>query len=183
MVKKVGKMKKSLILKTAIVLAASSAFASTASASCGNGSLYCNASSQGSSYAMSSHQSSYMPFTSSASLSGPISMNGLGANEFLQPTSCPVNVNALESGQTVLGCYNVAKRTPRVTYSAPQYVQVVRPIIYVRYPVPTPVQVVRPVVQVPVPVPVPVYQPRPQPMPMCGMPMMPQPPMQRGCGW
>ncbi len=181
-------MKKSLIMKTAIVLAVSSAFATTASASCGNGNLYCSASSQGSNYAMSSQssyghssygQSSYMPFTSSAPMSGPISINGLGANEFLQPTSCPVNVNGLESGQTVLGCYNVARRTQRMSYhyAAPRYVQVVHPIIYVRYAVPTPVYTV------PIPVPVPVYQPRPQPMPMCGVPMMPRPPMYRGCGW
>ena len=55
---------------------------------------------------------------------------GLGANESLQATNCPVNVYGAGDGQ-VLGCYNVVKPVPQTTYY-----RVVRPIVYVRYPVP-----------------------------------------------
>lgn len=58
------------------------------------------------------------------------SVPGLGINESLQATSCPVSVHN-PSGGRVLGCYNVVKPVPQTTYY-----RVVRPIIYVRYPVP-----------------------------------------------
>jgi len=187
-------MKKSILVKSAIALALTAGFSSSASASCSAGSVYCgstsmqplssysSSSSLGTSYTGGSYTSSYgsssaptlVPFSSAAATTGPIRMNGLGSSEYLQPTSCPVNVNGLQSGQSVLGCYSVMKQSQqasRIHYGAPQTVRVVRPIIYVRYPVPTPVY------NVPVPVPMPFYGPRP----MCGAPMMP-PPMRR-CGW
>jgi len=58
------------------------------------------------------------------------SVPGLGYNESLQATSCPVNVHGTGEGR-VLGCYNVVKQVPQTTYY-----RVVRPVIYVRYPVP-----------------------------------------------
>lgn len=58
------------------------------------------------------------------------SVAGLGLNESLRPTSCPVNVYNPNGGQ-VLGCYNVVKPVPQTTYY-----RIVRPVIYVRYPVP-----------------------------------------------
>jgi len=58
------------------------------------------------------------------------SVAGLGMNESLQPTTCPVSVHN-PSGARVLGCYNVVKPVPQTTYY-----RVVRPVIYVRYPVP-----------------------------------------------
>ncbi|WP_034388946.1 hypothetical protein [Hellea balneolensis] len=58
------------------------------------------------------------------------SVPGLGANESLQATSCPVSVHN-PSGAKVLGCYNVVKPVPQTTYY-----RVVRPVVYVRYPVP-----------------------------------------------
>lgn len=58
------------------------------------------------------------------------SVPGLGANESLQATNCPVGVYGTGEGQ-VLGCYNVVKPVPQTTYY-----RVVRPVIYVRYPVP-----------------------------------------------
>ncbi|WP_427453158.1 hypothetical protein [Litorimonas sp. WD9-15] len=61
------------------------------------------------------------------------SVAGLGYNESLQATSCPVNVYGTSSGSTVLGCYNVVKPVPQTTYY-----RVVRPVIYVRYPVAVP---------------------------------------------
>jgi hypothetical protein len=60
----------------------------------------------------------------------PSSVPGLGYNESLQATNCPVNVYGSGEG-TVLGCYNVVKPVPQTTYY-----RVVRPVIYVRYPVP-----------------------------------------------
>lgn len=63
------------------------------------------------------------------------SVPGLGSNESLQSTDCPVNVYN-PTGARVLGCYNVVKQVPQTNY-----VRVVRPIIYVRTPVPTPVAV------------------------------------------
>jgi len=62
------------------------------------------------------------------------SVAGLGYNESLQPTSCPVNVYGTSSGSTVLGCYNVVKPVQQTAYY-----RIVRPVIYVRYPVPVPV--------------------------------------------
>ncbi len=187
-------MKKLILVKSVMALALTAGFSSAANASCSAGSVYCgssslqplssysSSSSLGTSYTGGSYSSSYgtssaptlVPFSSSAATTGPIRMSGLGASEYLQPTSCPVNVNGLQSGQSVLGCYSVMKQSQSssIHYGAPQTVRVVRPIIYVRYPVPTPV------FNVPVPVPVPVFGPRP----MCGAPMMPRP-MMRGCGW
>jgi len=63
----------------------------------------------------------------------PTSVPGLGYNESLQSTNCPVNVYGAGEG-TVLGCYNVVKPVPQTTYY-----RVVRPVVYVRYPVPVPV--------------------------------------------
>lgn len=63
------------------------------------------------------------------------SVPGLGSNESLQATNCPVNVYN-PTGARVLGCYNVVKQVPQTNY-----VRVVRPVVYVRYPVPTPVAV------------------------------------------
>lgn len=76
---------------------------------------------------------------------------GLGSNESLRPTTCPVAVHN-PGGNAVLGCYNVVKQwtPPTVHYQHHQGYQyqyhrpaprpiayrVVRPIIYVRYPVP-----------------------------------------------
>ncbi|MEP3655983.1 MAG: hypothetical protein ABJO36_13900 [Litorimonas sp.] len=58
------------------------------------------------------------------------SVPGLGYNESLRATNCPVNVFGAGEGR-VLGCYNVVKPVPQTTYY-----RVVRPVIYVRYPVP-----------------------------------------------
>ena len=72
-----------------------------------------------------------IPFTSTASVPG------LGANESLVPTSCPVNVYN-PGGAKVLGCYSVSKPKP-MPLPRVNYTRVVRPVVYVRYPVPTPV--------------------------------------------
>ena len=58
------------------------------------------------------------------------SVPGLGMNESLQATNCPVNVYGSGEGR-VLGCYNVVKPVPQTTYY-----RVVHPVVYVRYPVP-----------------------------------------------
>lgn len=58
------------------------------------------------------------------------SVPGLGLNQSLQPTDCPVNVHNPD-GARVLGCYNVVEPVPQTSYY-----QVVRPVVYVRYPVP-----------------------------------------------
>ena len=58
------------------------------------------------------------------------SVSGLGFNESLQATSCPVSVYNPGGGK-VLGCYNVVKPVPQTSYY-----RVVRPVVYVRYPVP-----------------------------------------------
>ena len=60
----------------------------------------------------------------------PASVPGLGFNESLQATNCPVNVHDNGEGR-VVGCYNVVKPVPQTTYY-----RVVRPVVYVRYPVP-----------------------------------------------
>ena len=174
---------KKVLIKSAIALAMTAGVSTTAAAGCGAGSLYCNSGSSvpslstynSTSYSSySSGATQYVPFSSaSAPSNGSFSIAGLGSNEFLQPTSCPVNVNGMQAGQSVLGCYSVMKQTPRITYAQPHTTRIVRPIIYVRYPVPTPVYTV------PVPVPTPYYRP----MPMCGAPMMMPRPMSRGCGW
>lgn len=80
-----------------------------------------------------------VPFTTTSASISNYRVNGMGANEFLSPTNCPVSVYN-PSGAKVLGCYSVSKPAP-VSYTVPSVhtVRVVRPIIYVRYPVPTPV--------------------------------------------
>lgn len=68
---------------------------------------------------------------STISFSGsPASVPGLGLNESLQATNCPVNVHDNGDGQ-VVGCYNVVRSVPQTSFY-----RVVRPVIYVRYPVP-----------------------------------------------
>lgn len=96
-----------------------------------------SATSYGSSYGTGSTSS---PYTGSGvemfGFSGSTaSISGLGANESLQATNCPVDVYN-PTGARVLGCYNVVKQVPQTNY-----VRVVRPVVYVRYPVPTPVAV------------------------------------------
>lgn len=76
---------------------------------------------------------SVAPLTSSV-------LSGLGANESLQSTTCPVSVHNPGSAK-VLGCYNVVKPAPRpavrtVVKTVPTVYRVVRPVIYVRTPVP-----------------------------------------------
>lgn len=73
-------------------------------------------------------------------------VTGLGANESLQATSCPVSVYNPGGGK-VLGCYNVVKPVPQTTYY-----RVVRPIVYVRYPVPVAVPTCAPRCAPPAPV-------------------------------
>lgn len=173
-------MKPSVLIKGAMALALTAGFSASANAQCSNGSLYCG-SSGSTIQPLSSYNSGaaqYIPFSSNASTSGNISIAGLGANESLTPTSCPVNVNGLQSGESVLGCYQVMKQnqsTVRYHYGAPNTVRMVRPIVYVRYPVPTPVY------RIPVPVPTP--YPAPMFRPGCGGPMLPPPPpwMRGGC--
>ena len=136
----------SLIFKAAAATVATLSLATAASASCGN-SLYCGQSTA--SYApttnytttMSSYQADATYGTGSISetytandtynFSGSTtSVAGLGHNERLQATNCPVNVHGAGEGK-VIGCYNVVKPVPQTTYY-----RVVRPVIYVRYPVP-----------------------------------------------
>ena len=186
-------MKPTVLVKSAMALALTAGFSVTAGASCGNN-LYCGSSGSANLQPLSSYNSGatqYVPFTSTASTSGNISIPGLGINESLAPTSCPVNVNGLQSGQSVLGCYQVMRQTtPKPTvryhYGAPNTTRVVRPIVYVRYPVPTPVIGV----PYPVPTPRPVFRPGFHPgfVPafrpgMCGGPVLPHPMMYGRCGW
>jgi hypothetical protein len=79
-----------------------------------------------------------IPFTTTTENLSNYRVSGMGANEFLTPTKCPVSVYNPEGAQ-VLGCYNVSKPAP-VRVAVPSYhtVRVVRPVIYVRYPVPVP---------------------------------------------
>lgn len=175
-------MKPSVLVKSAMALALTVGFSATASASCGNN-LYCGTSGS------TQTSAQYVPFSSTASTTGNITIPGLGSNERLSPTSCPVNVNGLQSGQSVLGCYQVERQQATVSnvryhYGAPNTVRHVRPIVYVRYPVPTPV------IGVPYPVPTPIYRPgfhqgfmpgfRPG---MCGGPVLPNPIYFGRCGW
>jgi len=65
-------------------------------------------------------------------------VTGLGSNESLRATSCPVSVHN-PNGAKVLGCYNVIKPKPvvrTVVRTVPTVYQVVRPVVYVRTPVP-----------------------------------------------
>jgi len=161
----------SIKFKAAGAIAATMMMAGTASAGCNSGS-YCTASSSPSmsahsSLSSTSHSSHYSTsygtsgssYSTSSYPSGSISneyaggdveifgfsgeLPGLGANESLQATNCPVNVYNPE-GAKVLGCYNVVKPTVKYvpqTYTYATFYQVVRPVIYVRYPVPVGVPV------------------------------------------
>ncbi len=93
-----------------------------------------------------------VPFSTATTNIASHRLSGMGSNEFLSPTTCPVSVYNPNGGK-VLGCYSVSKPAPvrrHVQVYTPRVhtVRVVRPIIYVRYPVP-------------VPVPFPVYQQAP----------------------
>lgn len=96
-----------------------------------------------------------VPFSTNSTNISRHRIAGMGANEVLTPTQCPVSVYNPNGGK-VMGCYSVGKIAPRTTVTrtvvrrriVPHTVRVVRPIIYVRYPVP-------------IAVPFPVYQPRP----------------------
>jgi len=85
-----------------------------------------------------------VPFSTTSATLTNYRVPGMGSNEFLSPTDCPVNVYN-PGGGTVLGCYQVSKPAPvRVTVPSYHTVRVVRPVIYVRYPVPTPVPMAMP---------------------------------------
>ena len=146
----------SRIFKGAAAVAATLSIASVASANCAPG-LYCGQTSAAS-YGWNNAATTYAPTqsyagtlssyqadstygtgsisetysdTSTYSFSGSTtSVPGLGHNESLQATNCPVNVYGTGEGK-VLGCYNVVKPVARTSYY-----RVVRPVIYVRYPVP-----------------------------------------------
>ncbi|MBL4871292.1 MAG: hypothetical protein JKX72_10100 [Robiginitomaculum sp.] len=76
-----------------------------------------------------------VPFSTSSNISST-RLAGMGANEYLTPTTCPVSVYN-PTGAKVLGCYSVSKPAPvRVTIPSIHTVRVIRPIVYVRYPVP-----------------------------------------------
>lgn len=83
-----------------------------------------------STYGTGSISESYAAPMTQSFTGSPSSVSGLGYNESLQATNCPVNVHGTGEGQ-VIGCYNVVKPVPQTTYR-----RVVRPVIYVRYPVP-----------------------------------------------
>ncbi len=139
-------MSLSNVLKVAGAVVATAAFASTASAGCG-GATYCNTNT---STAYHTPAPKVVPFTTSVSNVSSMSIAGLGPNERLCPTKCPVNVYNPEGGK-VLGCYNVCKPVQPVQHTyVQQWVRVVRPVIYVRYPVPTPVPVAVPTCYAPV---------------------------------
>ncbi len=164
-------MSVSRLFKAAAVAVATLGLSSAAYAGCNSGSFCSASTSNYSSYSAASQQ--VVPFSTSVSNVSNVRLAGLGSNERLCPTKCPVNVYNPNGGK-VLGCYNVCKTAPVVQTNYVQtYVRVVRPIIYVRYPVPTPVEV-------------PVYLPRPAPvcapvMPVCGpMACAPMPPR---CGY
>lgn len=85
-----------------------------------------------------------VPFTTSVSKISNYRVPGMGANEYLSPTECPVSVYNPDGGK-VLGCYSVVKPKPIVrTHINYDTVRVVRPVVYVRYPVPVAVPFVRP---------------------------------------
>ena len=154
------------LIKSAAVLVATMALSTVAYAGCNSGS-YCD-SSAATSYSSYQSQSSYyqpapqvVPFSTSVSSVSHHRIDGMGPNERLCPTKCPVDVYNPEGGK-VLGCYNVCKTAPVVRpVQVQSYIRVVRPIIYVRYPVPTPVPV-------PVCVAGPVCAPPPPPVQTCG---------------
>lgn len=81
-------------------------------------------------YGTGSISQTYSSYETQAFSGSTSSVQGLGHNESLQATNCPVNVHGVDEGR-VIGCYNVVKPIPQTTYY-----RVVRPIVYVRYPVP-----------------------------------------------
>jgi len=83
-------------------------------------------------YGSGSISSTYSDY-STAPLTNSV-LSGLGTNESLHPTNCPVSVHN-PGGARVLGCFNVVKPKP-VVRAVPTVYQVVRPVVYVRYPVP-----------------------------------------------
>lgn len=92
-------------------------------------------------YGSGSISSAFTTDYSTAPLTSSV-VSGLGLNESLQATTCPVSVDN-PNGAKVLGCYNVVKPQPKprpvvrtVVRTVPTVYQVVRPIVYVRYPVP-----------------------------------------------
>lgn len=56
---------------------------------------------------------------------------GLGPDETLCPTTCPVSVDAPQ-GSKVLGCYGVCKTVRTAPQMQYRLVRVIRPIVYVR---------------------------------------------------
>lgn len=76
-----------------------------------------------------------VPFSTTTASMSNYRVPGMGANEFLSPTRCPVSVYNPEGGK-VLGCYSVSKPAPpRIVRPVYHAVRVVRPVIYVHYPV------------------------------------------------
>ena len=144
----------SRVFKGFAATAAALSFASIASANCG--SLYCGQLGHGTvpsisswtpsaptpsystlssaqadaSYGTGSISQAYSSYDTQSFYGSASSVQGLGQNESLQATNCPVNVHGVDEGR-VVGCYNVVKPVPQTTYY-----RVVRPVIYVRYPVP-----------------------------------------------
>ncbi len=116
-------------------LAPLSSYGSGSASSFGSGSAVGVASSQ---YASATYGSGSISqaYTAGGANVVPFSTSrpaGLGANEQLVPTNCPVNVHN-PSGARVLGCYSIVKPRPAVPVT--NFVRVVRPIVYVRYAVP-----------------------------------------------
>lgn len=106
------------------------------SSSFSSSSVFSSAPTVSSNYQSGSISSTYSDY-SVAPLTSSV-LFGLGSNESLQATTCPVSVHN-PSGAKVLGCYNVVKPKPvvrTVVRTVPTVYRVVRPIVYVRYPVP-----------------------------------------------
>lgn len=134
----------SRIIKTTLTCLAGLALSSAANAACMN-SNYCT-SNPSVTYAPTAQFSNISNYSTAPTyqtaavqtygFSGsPSSIPGLGHNESLRPTTCPTSVYNPD-GRKVLGCYDVVKPVPQITYSQATYYRVVRPIVYVRYPVP-----------------------------------------------
>ncbi len=123
----------SRILKTLSLSLIGATLSSAAYAGC-NGTPYCKSNVEG--WGSQQHSSvvnaqqygtlnqNHHNFTGSVT-----SVPGLGHNESLRATSCPVNVYNPNHGQ-VLGCYNVVKPVAQT-----HYYRIVRPVIYIHYPV------------------------------------------------
>ena len=122
----------------------SSSSYSSASAPLGSYTHTTGYTSTGSTYSSSTSNAQIVPFTTTVSNISNYRVPGMGANEYLSPTECPVSVYNPNGGK-VLGCYSVVKPKPVVrTQVRYNTVRVVRPVIYVRYPVPVAVPVIRP---------------------------------------